>query len=298
MPTTEDADRLMQPLVRAELAAATAQLSAAGVGSARVQAELLLSHLLRRSRGQLLLVDTLSAADAQLFRQLVSQRATGVPVQHLTGTAPFRYLDLEVGPGVFIPRPETELLVELAADRLVPGATVVDLCAGSGAVALAVANEFPPLRVIAVERSEQALHWLRRNAANRGSAGDQPIEVVAADVAAPGLLAELAGSVSVVLANPPYVPESVRAELPVEVAHDPDEAVFAGMDGLALMPAVVELAGRLLRPGGFLGIEHDDSHAEAMSALLTGSGGWQAVTGRQDLTGRPRFTTAVRSQQY
>jgi release factor glutamine methyltransferase len=287
----------MQPLARAELAAATAQLSAAGIGSPRVQAELLLSHLLGRSRGQLLLVDTLTPAQAQRFRELVSRRATGVPVQHLTGTAPFRHLELEVGPGVFIPRPETELLVELAADRLVPGATVVDLCAGSGAVALAVANEFKVERVIAVERSEQALHWLSRNAANRRSAGDRPIEVVAADVTAPGLLAELAGSVSVLLANPPYVPESVRAELPVEVAHDPDEAVFAGPDGLALMPAVIELAGRLLTPGGFLGVEHDDSHAEAMNRLLTGSGRWHTVTGRQDLTGRPRFTTAVRSQQ-
>lgn len=285
----------MPPLVRAELAAASAELAAAGIGSPRLQAELLLSSLLGCGRGKLLVLDTLAAAEANEFRRLVGRRATGVPLQYLTGTAPFRHLELEVGPGVFIPRPETELLVELAADRLVRGATVVDLCAGSGAIALAVASEFPPQRVIAVERSERALRWLRRNAANRVAAGDRPIEVVAADIAAPGLLAELAGVATVVLANPPYVPESVRAELPVEVSYDPDDAVFAGTDGLALMPAVIELAGRLLAPGGFVAVEHDESQAAAMSGLLTGSGRWHTVTGRQDLTGRPRFTTAVRN---
>jgi release factor glutamine methyltransferase len=147
-----------------------------------------------------------------------------------------------------------------------------------------------------VERSERALHWLRRNAADRQAAGDRPIEVLPGDIADAGLLAELAGEVSVVLANPPYVPESCRAQLSAEVAHDPAEAVFAGENGLALMPAVIGLAARLLRPGGFLGIEHDQTHAETLTRLLNASGCWMTVAGRPDLTGRPRFSTAVRGQ--
>ncbi|HEX8080120.1 MAG TPA: peptide chain release factor N(5)-glutamine methyltransferase [Jatrophihabitans sp.] len=284
----------MRLTVRAELAAATAELAAAGVDSARVEAELLLSHVLGASRSRLLITETLSPQASARLRQLVSRRVTGVPVQHLTGAAPFRRLELAVGPGVFIPRPETELLIELAEPWLTPDATVVDLGAGSGAIALSVAREFPVARVIAVERSERALHWLRRNAADRQAAGDRPIEVLPGDIADAGLLAELAGEVSVVLANPPYVPESYRDQLPAEVAHDPAEAVFAGEDGLALMPAVIGLAARLLRPGGFLGIEHDQTHAEALTRLLNASGCWATVAGRPDLTGRPRFSTAVR----
>jgi release factor glutamine methyltransferase len=280
--------------VRAELAAGAAELAAAGVSSARAEAELLLAHVLGCSRSRLLVSHGIEPAQAQRFHRLLSRRATGVPLQHLTGTAPFRHLELAVGPGVFIPRPETELLLELAAPWLTPEATVVDLCAGSGAIALSVAQEAPVARVIAVERSERALRWLRRNAADRQVAGDRPIEVVAGDITAPGLLAELDGSVAVVLANPPYVPESIRAGLPAELAHDPAEALFAGPDGLALMPALVGLAARLLRPGGFLGIEHEESQAEAMHRLLGGAG-WQNVAGRPDLTGRPRFSTAVRA---
>ncbi|HEX8768660.1 MAG TPA: peptide chain release factor N(5)-glutamine methyltransferase [Jatrophihabitans sp.] len=280
--------------VRAELAAATAELAAAGVASARVEAELLLAHVLGCSRSRLLVSDGVGPAQASRFRELVGRRATGVPVQHLTGTAPFRHLELAVGPGVFIPRPETELLVELAAPWLTASATVVDLGAGSGAIALAVASEFPVARVVAVERSERALGWLRRNAADRQAAGDPPIEVVPGDFTDAGLLTELTGNVAAVLANPPYVPESIRAGLPAELAHDPDEALFAGADGLALMPAVAELAARLLRPGGFLGIEHDESHGPAVRQLLTGAD-WADVAGRPDLTGRPRFSTAVRA---
>jgi release factor glutamine methyltransferase len=260
-----------------------------------VEAELLLAHVLGGSRARLVVLDSLAAADTDRFRRLVSTRATGVPLQHLTGSAPFRHLELAVGPAVFIPRPETELLVELAAPWLVPGATVVDLGSGSGAIALSVAQEFPVGRVLAVERSERALPWLRRNAANRQAAGDPAIEVVPGDITDPELLVELSGTVAVVLANPPYVPESLRPELPVEVSHDPDEAVYAGTDGLALMPALIALSARLLGPGGFLGIEHDESHADAVGRLLTGSGGFATVTGRSDLTGRPRFSTAVRT---
>ncbi len=298
----------MQPQVRTELAAGTAELSAAGVVPARVEAELLLAHVLGCRRGALLAGPALSPEQAGRFRELVARRATGVPLQHLTGSAPFRHLELAVGPGVFIPRPETELLVELAAGWLLPGATVLDLCAGSGALALAVANEFEVGRVIAVERSQPALRWLRRNAADRQAAGDRPIEVVAADIADPALLAgptgagtaglahlaDLAGTVAAVLANPPYVAESIRDRLPSDVAHDPDEALFAGPDGLALMPALIGLAGRLLRPGGVLAIEHAEDQTPAVHRLLADAGCWDAVAGHPDLTGRPRFSTAVR----
>ncbi|HST48362.1 peptide chain release factor N(5)-glutamine methyltransferase [Jatrophihabitans sp.] len=284
----------MQPQAHTELAAATAQLSAAGVGPARVEAELLLAFVLGRGRSGLLAGPTVSPEQAARFRGLVGRRATGVPLQHLTGSAPFRHLELAVGPGVFIPRPETELLVELAAGWLLPGATVVDLCAGSGAVALAVANEFAPARVIAVERSEPALRWLRRNAADRQAAGDRPVEVVAGDISDPKLLADLTGTVAAVLANPPYVAESLRDRLPPEVASDPDEALFAGPDGLALMSALIALAGRLLRPGGLLGIEHAEDQTPALHELLAAAGDWDRVAGRPDLTGRPRFSLAIR----
>lgn len=279
---------------RTLLAAAAAELAAAGVASARVEAELLLAHVLGRARGGLLTAPPVDPERRDRFTGLVRRRATGIPLQHLTGRAPFRHLDLAVGPGVFIPRPETELLVELAAPWLLPGATVVDLCAGSGAIALAVANEYPVGRVLAVERSAAALHWLRRNAADRQAAGDRPVEVVAGDVAEPDLagLAEIAGTVSAVLTNPPYVAETLRAALPREVAHDPDDALYAGPDGLALMPALIALAGRLLRPGGLLAIEHAEDQTGPVHRLL--SGAWEQVTGRPDLTGRPRFSTAVR----
>ena len=149
--------------------------------------------------------------------------------------------------------------------------------------------------MIAVERSAAALEWLRRNAAAQQAAGDPPIEIVAADIADPALLPALTGSVDVLLANPPYVPERLRAELAVEVSHDPAEAVFAGPDGLGLMPELLATAARLLRPGGQLVIEHDASHDASLIELVSADPRWQNVTGQRDLTGRPRFVSAARS---
>jgi release factor glutamine methyltransferase len=280
--------------VFAELRAATDRLAAAGIGSARVDAELLLAHLLQVSRGRLLLAGPLSPAQASDYAGLIARRAAGVPVQHLTGRAPYRHLELAVGPGVFIPRPETELIVELAADRLASAALVADLCAGSGAIGLAVAQEYPQVGVYAVENDPAALRWLCRNADQ--AAGS--ITVVEADIAAPGLLAApgplaaLAGRVDVLLSNPPYVPET--AEVGPEVRHDPAQAVYAGPDGLALMPALLRAAAGLLRPGGLLVIEHDASHGEALPRLLSAAGNWTAVRDCADLAGRPRFALAVR----
>ena len=277
------------------MARATRTLTAAGVESARAEAELLAAYVLDVPRGRLALADGFTAAQRERFEALVARRADREPLQHLTGRAGFRHLELAVGPGVFVPRPETELLagwgIEVARTR--PAPLVVDLCSGSGAIALAVAQEVPAARVVAVERSPAALEWLRRNAAERAAAGDRPIEVVAADVTDPELLATLVGEVDVLLCNPPYVPRAVA--VPPEVAgHDPDEAVFGGTDGLTVIRPVLARAGDLLRPGGALGVEHDDTHGAAVPALLAGDGRYVDVAEHRDLAGRSRFATAYR----
>ncbi len=275
------------------LARAVKELSAAGVASPRVDAELLAAHVLDVGRGRLPLIDAIGAGDRRRFEDLVTRRAARIPLQHLLGSAAFRHLELAVGPGAFVPRPETELLagwgIEAAA-AAGPAPVVVDLCSGTGAIALAVADELPGARVTAVERSDAALVWLRRNAAARAAAGDAPIDVEQGDVTDPGLLRSLDGAVDVVLCNPPYVPD--RTPVPAEVlAHDPPEAVFGGPDGLAVIGPVVALAARLLRPGGVVGIEHDDVHATAVPELLRADGRYVDVTDHDDLSGRPRFAT-------
>ncbi|SCF10209.1 peptide chain release factor N(5)-glutamine methyltransferase [Micromonospora mirobrigensis] len=275
---------------------AARRLADAGVDAARAEAEQLAAYVLGVPRGRLALADGFDPDQLRRFDELVARRADREPLQHLTGTAGFRHLELAVGPGVFVPRPETELLAGWGVARgleVVDRPLVVDLCSGSGAIALAVAQELPGARVVAVERSPEALRWLRRNATDRAAAGDRPVEVVVADVTDPELLADLAGRVDVLLCNPPYVPRSVV--VPPEVAgHDPDEAVFGGADGLAVIGPVVRRAAELLRPGGVLGIEHDDTHGTAVPELLAADGRFTAVAEHHDLAGRPRFATASR----
>ncbi|MGW5668007.1 peptide chain release factor N(5)-glutamine methyltransferase [Micromonospora sp. NPDC003776] len=277
------------------VARAARVLAAAGIEASRAEAELLAAYVLGVPRGRLALADGFTPAQRERLDALVERRAAREPLQHLTGLAGFRHLELAVGPGVFVPRPETELLAGwgVAQGRRRAAPLVVDLCSGSGAIALAVAQELPAARVVAVERSAAALDWLRRNAAGRAAAGDTPIEVVAADVTDPDLLADLVGRVDVLLCNPPYVPRSVV--VPPEVGgYDPDEAVFGGADGLDVIRPVLARAAVLLRPGGALGVEHDDTHGAAVPALLAGDGRYEHVEEHRDLVGRPRFATASR----
>jgi release factor glutamine methyltransferase len=267
---------------------ATAELAAAGVASPRVDAELLAASVLGVGRGRLALIDGIRDSEARRLTELVARRASRIPLQHLIGTAAFRHLELQVGEGVFVPRPETELLAGWGIEQTGPGATVVDLCSGAGAIALSVADEASPGRVIAVERSPAALAWLRRNAARTA------VEVVAGDVTDPALLPNLRGGVDVVLCNPPYVPDGTV--VPPEVAeHDPAEAVFGGSDGLAVIRPVVALAAALLKRGGVVGIEHDDGHAAAVPGLLRADGRFTDVAEHADLSGRPRYATARRA---
>jgi release factor glutamine methyltransferase len=262
---------------------ASARLAAAGVGAPRFDAEVLLAHVLGVTRSGLLTAGEPTPTQRAEFERLLARREAREPLQHVIGTAAFRYLELAVGPGVFIPRPETELLVDAVLPALAEGCMVVDLCAGSGALAASVLDEVPGVRVIAVERSPDALPRLRRNAAGA--------RVVEGDVTDPALLEELHGLVDVVLSNPPYVPAGVQVE--PEVRADPAEAVFAGPDGLAVIPHVLARAADLLRVGGMLAMEHDDSHAGVILDQFDER--WIHVTEHTDLAGRPRYVTATRA---
>ncbi|MEH3129719.1 MAG: peptide chain release factor N(5)-glutamine methyltransferase [Mycolicibacterium neoaurum] len=274
--------------LRRQITDAAAILAAAGIDSARADAEQLAAHIAGVDRGLLSFVEP-EPDFAARYRDLVDRRAQRVPLQHLIGTAAFGPVTLTVGPGVFIPRPETEALLEWAHTVPVPtGGVIVDLCTGSAALALALAVHRPDARVIAVERSPEALRYARTNTARSG------VELVHADVTEPGLLAELDGAVELIVANPPYIPDGAALE-PEVAEHDPHQALFGGPDGMAVIGPIVELAARLLRPGGQIGVEHDDTTSAATADVFAGHGAFDGITARRDLTGRPRFVTAVRS---
>jgi release factor glutamine methyltransferase len=225
------------------------------------------------------------------FDGLVRRRAQRVPLQHLIGSAGFRYLVLEVGPGVFVPRPETEVVVEavLAAVCNLPAPVVVDLCAGAGTIGLSVVHEHPSAVVHLVEKDPGAMTWLRRNA-QQVDASRAHLHL--ADVAE--AVDDLVGQVDVVASNPPYVAEDERALVDPEVLdHDPQVALFAGDDGLDVIRVVERRARQLLKPGGQVVIEHSDRQGESVPALLR-ENGWCDVADHDDLTGRPRFTTGRR----
>ena len=265
--------------------AAAARLAEAGVASPRHDAEALAAFVLGVPRSRLPVLDDLGAAEER-YASLVEQRAARVPLQHLTGVAYFRHLALAVGPGVFVPRPETELLAGVAIDALAPGGLAVDLCTESGAVALAIAQEAPGVTVHAVELDPLALAWAERNVAATGL----PVTLRRGDVADPAVLADLDGTVDVVTANPPYIPLGAGVEREV-AEHDPPAALWGGADGLDIVRAVERAAARLLRPGGLVAVEHADAQGASVPAVFRA---WTDVTDHRDLAGRPRFTTARR----
>jgi release factor glutamine methyltransferase len=283
-----------QPL-RLAIMEATRILEGAGVASPRFDADQIAAHVLGVERGRLPMVPLVDPPVIEAIGQLVAQRAKRVPLQHLTGWAALGHITVDVGAGVFIPRPETELLLEwglkLLRGRQYP--VVVDLCTGSGALALAVAHAMPEAVVYAVDVDPQALAWARHNADRRVEAGDTAIRLYSGDVADSTMFAELDGLVDLVLCNPPYVPDGTW--VPPEVAdHDPPRAVFAAESGLAVIRHALSVSARLLKPGGGMAIEHDDTHGTAVPALVRARRVLTDVEGHVDLSGRPRFVTARR----
>lgn len=267
---------------------AAAFLAESGIDSARWDAEQLAAHLAGTDRGRLPLLDPPGDDFLGHYREAVAARSRRVPLQHLTGAVAFGPVELQVGPGVFIPRPETEAMLAWAtAQRIGARPVIVDLCTGSGALAVALARRWPAARVIGVDDSAVALDYARRNA------HADPVELVHADIGTPGLLAELGGRVDLVVANPPYVPDGSVLE-PEVAQHDPHHAVFGGPDGMAVIPAVVTGAGRWLRPGGLFAVEHDDTTSSQTIEMITSNGLFEDIVARHDLAGRPRFVTARR----
>jgi release factor glutamine methyltransferase len=281
--------------LRVAILAATEQLAAAGVPSPQVDAEELAAHLLAVPRTKLGLHPLIDQHTADAYRALVDRRSAREPLQHLTGLATIGRATVRVGPGVFIPRVETELVVEAALDAIaeVDSPVVVDLCTGSGVIALAIAAARPDAGVHAVERSPGALAWARRNADLHVSSGGTPIDLRGGDITDERLLADLDGTADLVTANPPYVPDGTPVD-PEVADHDPAAAVFAGPDGLDVIRPLISVAAGLLRPGGFLAIEHDASQGESVPALLAARRVLDQVAEHVDLAGRPRFVTARR----
>jgi len=269
------------------------QLAAAGFPE--VEAEILLAHTLGISRMDLhnpLTVENALTAIGDMtvveetFWKFLDRRCAHEPLQYLTGVAYFRHLEIKVGPGVLVPRPESELLVESVLthiEKLSGAVSVIDLGSGSGALALAIATEAPQTHVIAVEKSPDAIYWLKENV----SFIDEKVRIVESDVST-----ALEGvKCDVVIANPPYVPDS--QELPKDVAeHEPAIALFGGADGMKTPRLFISAASRLLKAGGFLAIEHHEDQGPEIAGVLISD--FTDILLYQDLTGRPRFTTAVR----
>jgi release factor glutamine methyltransferase len=278
-----------------EIAMAANRLAQAGVESPRNDAELIAAHLHGVPRGQLHLV-----ADADFdprFWDEIARREAREPLQHITGLAYFRYLELEVGPGVFVPRPETEVMTGWAVDQLaamdVAEPVVADLGTGSGAIALAIAQEVPRARVHAVEADPLARQWTERNIAAAARAVphlDGRVTLHDGDFAT--ALTDLDGTVDLVVSNPPYIP--VGAWVPPEVGeYDPATALWSGDDGLGAIRVVEQVARRLLRPGGLVAVEHGAQQGPSVYWVFAEENGWQQTRNHTDLSGRDRFVTAT-----
>jgi release factor glutamine methyltransferase len=269
---------------------ATTDLEAGGVASPRHDAEMLLSHVTGVPRMMLLGSARLDGKQKETFEAMVAARARRVPLQHLTGSTGFRYVDLEVGPGVFVPRPETEVLAGWAIDhaRALDAPVVVELCAGAGAISLSVVHEVPGATVHAVELDEPAFEWAQRNLAGTG------VDLRLGDMA--DAFGDLDGTIDVVVANPPYIPlDAWESVAPEARDHDPALALWSGDDGLDAMRVVEDVAWRLLKPGGVVGAEHADVQGESAPAVFGAR--WSAVRDHTDLADRPRFVTATKPRR-
>lgn len=283
-------DTTIATLVRA----AAQRLVEAGVPDPQVDAELLAVHVfgIRRGEVQAAIIrgDAASDADAAEFEAVIARRSAREPLQHITGTAPFRHLELAVGPGVFVPRPETETVVQYAIDALLndaePEPIGIDLGTGSGAIALAMATEVPHARVYAAELSPDAFPWAQRN-----TAGVDNLTLVNDDLA--HAFRELDGTASVVISNPPYVPDAAIPRDPEVRLFDPAMALYGGEDGLDVVSILSTRGLELLRAGGLLVIEHGELQGEQIRSILTADG-WRAAATHRDLTLRDRVTTALR----
>jgi release factor glutamine methyltransferase len=270
------------------VSAATAILRDAGVPSPRVDAELLADHLLNVGLGRLRAMMLGDAPAPEGYEALVAERASRVPLQHITGVAYFRYLELAVGPGVFVPRPETESVVQLVIDHVrgMAHPRIVDLGTGSGAIAGSIAHEVPGAEVHAVEFSPFAHAWAAKNLGPLG------VRLVLGDLR--NALPELNGTFDVVVSNPPYIPAEAVPNEPEVALHDPPEALYGGgADGMELPTAAAASAARLLRPGGYFVMEHAEVQAGWISHHLAGSGNWTGIRTHLDLNGKERATSAL-----
>jgi release factor glutamine methyltransferase len=272
--------------VKTLLVEATARLREAGVASPDFDAAELLAFVTGSSR---LHLSEPTSDQRQRYDELIARRAAREPLQHLTGTAAFRYRELAVGPGVFVPRPETEVMVGWILDRIatVKNPLVVDLCSGSGAIAGAIATERPDSTVHAVELSPEACVWARRNLADTGATLHE------GDI--DGCLPEFDGQVDAVISNPPYIPLTAWESVATEVRdHDPALALWSGDDGLDEIKVVAATAARLLKPGAWFACEHADAQGESAPAVFTATGQFTEVRDQLDLAGRHRFATGRR----
>ncbi len=287
------------PTLRAAVDAASRLLAAGGVASPRVDALALAAHALGRDSVVLAMAPDVDEAFLSRYAELVERRRRREPLQHILGRMVFRRLRLGSGPGTFVARPETEVVAQVAVDEATALAAdgrepvVVDLCTGSGAIALSVATEVPESRVHAVEISPTALAAARENAVAAGPLA-HPLDLRLGDAA--DAFGDLDGGVDVVVANPPYVPPDAVPVDPEVREHDPDLALYGGgPDGLDVPRAVVVTAARLLRDGGLLVMEHADVQAAAVRALVHATGAFDDPVTRRDLTGRDRMVLARRS---
>ena len=277
-----------------EVAIATARLAEVGVDSPRADAEIIAAHVHGVRRSELHRVP--DSGFNPRFWDEIARRAAREPLQHITGLAYFRYLELEVGPGVFVPRPETEVMtgwaIEALRDMDVAEPLVADLGTGSGAIALAIAQEVPRARVHALEADPLARRWAARNIARTAEAAPHTagrLTLHEADFADPAGLP--AGSFDLIISNPPYIP--LGASVPPEVGeYDPSTALWSGPDGLDAIRVVEAVARRLLRPGGVVAVEHGAPQGAAVYWVLAEERGWRDTRNHKDLAGRDRFVTA------